>query len=440
MVVNRTRSPTSRTTRSWASPWRSPTRFRCATATPIRSRTTTSRSCSTTRPRDLCVLHTGAHNWEDQGGHRGEHGSLGIVQARAPFVVAGKGVRNDGIVPRSGRLVDLAPTVAELLRCATDDHGHHLAGQDGVVRTDVLDPATGPPRHVVGFLFDGVNPNVLYAMAAAGEAPNVARLIEMGTASRRARWAGFSPRSRWPTTRRFSPGGSRVTTASCTMRGSTGRPESRSSPTPRPPGRGRCSTSRRGWSPSTRRSTGRIPMRSPRRSTNRAIWAPTTPPSTTSAAARSRRSPRHPRGCRTRPSASCARRRTTRGRRWSTTWARSRPSASGAGTTATCRSRSPGSCGATSPSPTPRSTRVGRSPRSPRRRCAIPTRVSATCSPRSSVRVRSTTPCSSSSPITACRRRIRTCAAIGTSQLREGRASTFRDEGYCVSVTSTSAV
>ena len=26
---------------------------------------------------DLCVIHSAAHNWEDQGGHRGEHGSLG---------------------------------------------------------------------------------------------------------------------------------------------------------------------------------------------------------------------------------------------------------------------------------------------------------------------------------------------------------------------------
>src|SRR5829696_3342120 len=128
---------------------------------------------------DLCVIHSAAHNWEDQGGHRGEHGSLGVVQARAPFVVAGKGVRNDGMVPRAGRLVDVAPTIAELLECAPDAHGHHLSGQDGEVRDDVLDTASQErPRHVVGFLFDGVNPNVLYAMAASGEAPNVARLIE----------------------------------------------------------------------------------------------------------------------------------------------------------------------------------------------------------------------------------------------------------------------
>jgi hypothetical protein len=140
---------------------------------------------------DLCVLHSGAHNWEDQGGHRGEHGSLGVIQARAPFVIAGKGVRDDGIVPRAGRLVDVAPTIAELLGCAPDAHGHHLTGQDGVVRHDVLDVAAGRPRHVVGFLFDGVNPNVLYAMAAAGQAPNVARLIDMGTAFEWGAMAGL---------------------------------------------------------------------------------------------------------------------------------------------------------------------------------------------------------------------------------------------------------
>ena len=59
------------------------------------------------------------------------------------------------------------------------------------MRTDVLDPAAGRPAHVVGFLFDGVNPNVLYAMAAAGEAPNVARLIEMGTAYEWGAMAGL---------------------------------------------------------------------------------------------------------------------------------------------------------------------------------------------------------------------------------------------------------
>jgi hypothetical protein len=131
---------------------------------------------------DVCVIHSAAHNWEDQGGHRGEHGSLGVVQARAPFVIAGKGVRNDGLVARSGRLVDVAPTVCALLGVAPHDDGSFLRGQDGVVREDVLDLDVGRPGHVIGFLFDGTNPNVLYDMAARGEAPNVARLMAMGTA------------------------------------------------------------------------------------------------------------------------------------------------------------------------------------------------------------------------------------------------------------------
>jgi len=130
---------------------------------------------------DLCVQHSADHNWEDQGGHLGEHGSLGIVQARAPFVIAGRGVRNDGFVDRHARLVDVAPTVAALLGVAPHEDGAHLAGQDGCVLDDVLDPSSRPD-YVVGFLFDGTNANVLYEMVRQGEVPNVARLIEMGTA------------------------------------------------------------------------------------------------------------------------------------------------------------------------------------------------------------------------------------------------------------------
>jgi phosphonoacetate hydrolase len=140
---------------------------------------------------DLCVLHSADHNWEDQGGHRGEHGSLGVVQARAPFVLAGRGVRADGVVPRSARLVDVAPTILHLLGVEPDAHGNVLAGQDGAVREEALDLSSGRPRHVVAFLFDGSNPNVLYDMAARGEAPNVARLIDMGTAYGHGAMAGL---------------------------------------------------------------------------------------------------------------------------------------------------------------------------------------------------------------------------------------------------------
>lgn len=133
---------------------------------------------------DLCVIHSAAHNWEGDGGHLGEHGSLGVVQARAPFILAGRGIRPEGLAPRSARLVDIAPTVAALAGCRPIEDGagpeRYTAAQDGAVRHEVLNP-NERPDHVFGFLFDGTNANVLYAMAADGEAPNVARLIEMGT-------------------------------------------------------------------------------------------------------------------------------------------------------------------------------------------------------------------------------------------------------------------
>ncbi len=130
---------------------------------------------------DLCVIHSARHNWEDQGGHLGEHGSLGITQARAPFIIGGKGIRQLGLAPKSMRLVDVAPTVAALMGCPEIEPGRFLLTQDGEARIDVLDESVRP-KHMIGFLFDGTNPNVLYDMAARGEAPNVARLIEMGVA------------------------------------------------------------------------------------------------------------------------------------------------------------------------------------------------------------------------------------------------------------------
>jgi predicted AlkP superfamily pyrophosphatase or phosphodiesterase len=58
----------------------------------------------------------------------------------------------------------------------------YLRRQDGEVVDGVIDETAARPEHVVGFLFDGANANVLYDLAARGEAPNVARLIATGTA------------------------------------------------------------------------------------------------------------------------------------------------------------------------------------------------------------------------------------------------------------------
>lgn len=128
------------------------------------------------RAPDLAVVHAPAHNWEERGGHRGEHGSLDLVQSRAPLILAGAGVRRLGAIERSARMVDVAPTLAALL-------GASLRVQDGAVLDDVLEPAERPDR-VVAFLCDGTNANVLYAMAEAGELPNVARLAAAGTTIR----------------------------------------------------------------------------------------------------------------------------------------------------------------------------------------------------------------------------------------------------------------
>jgi predicted AlkP superfamily pyrophosphatase or phosphodiesterase len=52
---------------------------------------------------------------------------------------------------------------------------------DGTVLDDVLLVNGTVPEHVIGFLWDGCNPNVLYDAVANGDAPNVGRLMAMGT-------------------------------------------------------------------------------------------------------------------------------------------------------------------------------------------------------------------------------------------------------------------
>ena len=44
------------------------------------------------RSPDLAVVHTPRHYFPDEGGHAGEHGSLDVIQSRAPLVLSGPGV------------------------------------------------------------------------------------------------------------------------------------------------------------------------------------------------------------------------------------------------------------------------------------------------------------------------------------------------------------
>jgi hypothetical protein len=124
---------------------------------------------------DLAVVHTGRHYWPDRGGHRGEHGSLNVIQSRAPLVLSGPAVTARGMIAAAARVVDIAPTLAWLAGARLADVG----GLDGQALVDVLVPPSGP---VVGLLWDGCNANSLYALAANGELPSVSRLLERGCA------------------------------------------------------------------------------------------------------------------------------------------------------------------------------------------------------------------------------------------------------------------
>jgi phosphonoacetate hydrolase len=130
---------------------------------------------------DLCVIHSASHHWAEHGGHLGEHGSLGVVQARAPFIASGAGVAKLGMADLGCRLVDVAPTMLRVL--GADGTGPLLSHQDGTVFEPVV-AEPGRARYLIGFLFDGANPNVLYDLVARGDAPNVKRLVADGTACR----------------------------------------------------------------------------------------------------------------------------------------------------------------------------------------------------------------------------------------------------------------
>ena len=133
---------------------------------------------------DIAVVHTGKHHWPEQGGHLGEHGSLGVVQSRAPLILSGAGVTARGVLPMAARVVDVGPTLSWLAGAPLSS----LHDMDGAALVDVVVPDA---RHVVGLLWDGCNSNSLYALAQAGELPNVARLLARGCALRGGSIAEF---------------------------------------------------------------------------------------------------------------------------------------------------------------------------------------------------------------------------------------------------------
>jgi phosphonoacetate hydrolase len=125
---------------------------------------------------DIAIVHTGRHFWPERGGHLGEHGSLSVVQSRAPLLLSGAGVTARGMVPAAARVVDIAPTLAWLSGSPLGS----LGDMDGQALVDLLVPRADSP--VIGLLWDGCNSNSLYSLAATGELPAVARLLARGCA------------------------------------------------------------------------------------------------------------------------------------------------------------------------------------------------------------------------------------------------------------------
>ncbi|HUW02701.1 MAG TPA: alkaline phosphatase family protein [Acidimicrobiales bacterium] len=144
---------------------------------------------------DLYVSRTASHH---AGGNIGDHGNLGVVQARAPFIAAGPGVRAQGMIDGHARMVDVAPTVAALAGVArtqgvdrwgapTDDL--LLKRQDGTVLDELLDGSTA--ARVVVFLWDGLNANQLHAAIDEGDAPVAAGLLAQGVGLRSGLFASL---------------------------------------------------------------------------------------------------------------------------------------------------------------------------------------------------------------------------------------------------------
>lgn len=129
---------------------------------------------------DLVVQHHPAHSY---GGNIGQHGSLSVTQARAPFLASGPGVLLEGIANRSLRMVDVAPTICHLLGLdpvagSPGAAATHLRRQDGAAEIELF--AHSGAHRVQVILLDGVNHNALWSAVSEGRCPNLARLAGGG--------------------------------------------------------------------------------------------------------------------------------------------------------------------------------------------------------------------------------------------------------------------
>ncbi|OAI40956.1 hypothetical protein AYO38_00820 [bacterium SCGC AG-212-C10] len=148
------------------------------------------------------------------GRQPGQHGAVDVVQSRSPLIFSGPGVKRAATVEAESRQIDIAPTIAKLMRFPLID-GKDVTGrtssergvapdvylqrQDGRAVDAVLDPSTGEPERVYLLLLDGQSHTELFHRIESepGSIPNLRRLVVRGTALRHGSITNL-PSITWP--------------------------------------------------------------------------------------------------------------------------------------------------------------------------------------------------------------------------------------------------
>ncbi len=140
-------------------------------------------------------------------------GSLDALQSYCPLILSGPGVR-PGVLDVAAKQVDIAPTIAHLLRLPLVDGRDitgrtssergvppdvYLARQDGRVLTEALDGGPARPKRAYLFLLDGLHNGELLARLAQddGSLPNLRRLADRGAIYRAGAVSNY-PSVTWP--------------------------------------------------------------------------------------------------------------------------------------------------------------------------------------------------------------------------------------------------
>lgn len=149
------------------------------------------------------------------GRQPGQHGAADIVQARAPLVISGPGIKGSGLTDTLCAQVDVAPTIAKLLGMplidGMDSTGRtssergvepdvYLRRQDGKPIASILDDASdGAAGRAYIFLLDGLsNTELKERLEHDRESiPNLTRLIERGLMFQYGTIVNF-PSITWP--------------------------------------------------------------------------------------------------------------------------------------------------------------------------------------------------------------------------------------------------